>query len=338
MTETDERHQVGTLGPVTRVMADLATKKRLELDQRILADPELRAPIFEAARDITSCLLRLCDLLILHEEPLTRGGSDVAAVPLTQQVKNLSHLIGLMGYSTDELADILLEISSTATAIIGYIDGRLSNVEGPQPDKWDWRDNLLNVKSSFATVTAKVHDFQIENNIHKAAAAVEQAQQAAIASREAAGTTADITLGSYYGSIASEESASAKSFRRGAIACLVIGVAIAAWIAAVIITDHEEGVSSQLFKLAACLPVLGVAFYLSHESTSHRMVARRAKEVEVRLQTMEAFLAPLERDQKIILRVKVGESILSGPLNLSAGTDKQAVDAQAIIEKLIDKA
>lgn len=177
-----------------------------------------------------------------------------------------------------------------------------------------------------------------EIGLYRARGAVESAESAAEATKKAAGQTADIKLGQHYYEVSQQESASAKWFRVAAISLFAIGIVAAAIVGYVIITDHAEGFASQLFKFLLTLPFLALALWCSHESHNHRMVARRAKEVEVRLYTLEAFLAPLEPQQRAALRAKVGESLLVGPLALSSGTEKQALDAQAIIEKLIDKA
>jgi hypothetical protein len=225
---------------------------------------------------------------------------------------------------------LLQDICERSIEICLYII-QVRRDKGPGPKERDAISAIFERFSSLNSALGAVTDRTA------ARSAAEEAREAAEASKVAAGIAADNTLGDHYSDIAIEELKSAKRFRVAAIGGFVLSVCMAGYIAFAIISDHDEGIGSQLFKLAVTLPILAVAFYLAHEANSHRMVARRAKEVEIRLKTLEAFLAPLEVDQRTILRAKVGESILSGPLALSIGTDKQPIDTQAIIEKLVDK-
>lgn len=207
-------------------------------------------------------------------------------------------------------------------------DGGSQLTEATRREVFELRQQLQ------ATEKSLLFDEELEN-VRRLA---REAQDAVDATRQAAGQTGDLKLGQHYSDVSTIEFRSAVWFRVAAIVFFLAAIGLAGWVAYTVINDQQEGVTSQLFKFLTTVPALALAFWFSHESNNHRMVARRAKEVEVRLYTLEAFLAPLEPEQRAQLRTKVGESILVGPLALTPGTEKHALDAQAIIERLIDKA
>ena len=252
-----------TIVDMVRVLKQICNEKRLELDQRVLDEPGLRNPISDLSRDALTAVIDLGDFILKSEGALAPT-FETFEPSLKRKIPEITHLVGLLDYLPPGLADLIKRICSNAAKVVDFLEGLYE--AHPLSSETSFNkptERLEELSLRFRSLSTKAVKLEIELNLEAAAKAADEARDAADASKQAAGTAADATLGSYYEKIAIEEATSARNFRIGAIVCLIVGVGIAGWIAWVIISNHEEGAASQLFKILACLPVLGVAFYLS---------------------------------------------------------------------------
>jgi hypothetical protein len=139
--------------------------------------------------------------------------------------------------------------------------------------------------------------------------AARQATSAAESAKRAAGAAGDAALTGHFGSYASKEYLRSYMYLGGAILSLLgalAGAAIVLW------GDRTSGIGwHEALKALVSLPILGLAYYLSRESSAHSEAARRAHEIEVRLQTIEAFTEVMPEVQRQELRGTLGKLIYS---------------------------
>ncbi|QNK82584.1 hypothetical protein [Nakamurella sp. PAMC28650] len=187
--------------------------------------------------------------------------------------------------------------------------------------------------------------FNLANTVDEIAKSAEiareganEASAAAITAKIAANEAGLDTIFRNYREIADDELKSAKYFRIAAIALFVLSVAGACWIVYSALGKGNDSVATDLTRLTVTIPLLALALYLAHEANGHRTVARRAREFQVRLQTVGAYSEFLSDDERLAIRAEVGRSVLTGPAMLGVGTESEFANSQQIIEKFIDVA
>jgi hypothetical protein len=123
-----------------------------------------------------------------------------------------------------------------------------------------------------------------------------QATSAAESAKKAAGAAGDAALSGHFESYASKEYLRSYLYLGGGIFSLLgalAGAAVVLW------GDSISGLGWRgALKALVSLPILGLAYYLSRESSAHSEAARRAHEIEVRLQTIEAFTEVMPEAQR----------------------------------------
>lgn len=137
-----------------------------------------------------------------------------------------------------------------------------------------------------------------------------------------AGQASTASLSADFSSYADSEFKQANWFRGLAIALMVGVVAYTAWF-----TVHlgEFEWSSQLFKLLIAIPGLLLAWYLGSEARNHRDNGRRAREWQIRLNTIRTYTAELPEEQRYQIRTEMGLAIFKEPGSI--GMPDNAIEA-----------
>lgn len=83
--------------------------------------------------------------------------------------------------------------------------------------------------------------------------------------------------------------------------------------------------SSQLFKLLIAIPGLLLAWYLGSEARNHRDNGRRAREWQIRLNTIRTYTAELPEEQRYHIRTEMGLAVFKEPSSI--GMPDSAIEA-----------
>jgi hypothetical protein len=158
--------------------------------------------------------------------------------------------------------------------------------------------------------------------------------------RRAAGATGESSLAQHFGAYAARERRDANALRGFCILTLlsIAGVAVA------LLLDKESNQLStphELARLAITIPLAVLATYLGREATRHRKVSRRARELEIQLQTVDAFAHPLPDPLRDQLRTELGKQVFATPPPAEGRGDGESGpsvvnDAGELIEKIAD--
>jgi hypothetical protein len=157
--------------------------------------------------------------------------------------------------------------------------------------------------------------------------------------RRAAGVTGESSLAQHFGEYARAEGWQANVLR---IACVLTLLSIVA-VAVVLLGDKhasELNTPHELARLAITVPLAVLAAYLGREATRHRRVARRAREMEIQLQTVDAFTHPLPDELRDKLRTELGQQVFAPPPvdheDEKATGPSVVTDASTLIESVAD--
>lgn len=137
-----------------------------------------------------------------------------------------------------------------------------------------------------------------------------------------AGQASTASLSADFSSYADSEFKQANWFRGLAIALMVGVVGYTSWFT-VHLAEFEW--SSQLFKLLIAVPGLLLAWYLGSEARNHRDNGRRAREWQIRLNTIRTYTAELPEEQRYQIRTEMGLAIFKEPASI--GMPDNAIQA-----------
>jgi len=167
----------------------------------------------------------------------------------------------------------------------------------------------------------------------EAEAARDQAVEAARASENAAGVSGTASLAAYFKGQADRESRLAEVFRVGVIiALLVVGVASYRTASAL---SETTGLLEVVLHLSYAVPVGLLAIYLARQSSYHRSHAAWARSLEVQLDTLEAYIAPLDDVDKSKLRAEFGRRVFGAHTYDNA--EDETVAALPQVGELLDE-
>jgi hypothetical protein len=198
------------------------------------------------------------------------------------------------------------------------VENRLEGVGGAQADLIDAYAKRIELKR----ITAE------------AEAARDRTVEAAIASENAAGISGTASLAAYFKGQADRESRLAEVFRVGVIITLFV-VGVASYRTASSLSD-TAGLLEVVRHLSYAVPVGLLAIYLSRQSAYHRDQAAWARSLEVQLDTLEAYIAPLDDVDKSKLRAEFGQRVFGARCNGHAedGTDAALPQVSELLDKL----
>ena len=168
----------------------------------------------------------------------------------------------------------------------------------------------------------------------------EEAKRVLSDTRRAAGATGESSLARHFGEYASRERRDANLLRG---LCVLTLLSIAG-VATLLVSSKEASTlntAHELAKLAITIPLAVLAAYLGREATRHRKVARRARELEIQLQTVDAFAHPLPESLRDRLRSELGRQVFASPPPAEIFDDRDSgpsvvTDAGELIEKIAD--
>jgi hypothetical protein len=167
----------------------------------------------------------------------------------------------------------------------------------------------------------------------------EEAKKVLSDTRRAAGVTSETSLARHFGEYAQREQRNADFLRGGCIAVLLAIVGVAT----VLLVDHESTrltTDHELARLAITIPLAALAAYLGREATRHRRIARRARELEIQLETVDAFTGPLPDQLRDQLRTELGRQVFTaaydGTSDDGGGGPSVIGDASDLIEKIAE--
>lgn len=181
----------------------------------------------------------------------------------------------------------------------------------------DPTDFLERVRGLHQEIALQIDQEAFRARLEKAASDAESIAQTA---RDAAGVTGDLTLSKYFSELGVEQRVSANWFRGFAIALIVIAVLLAIvthpgfaageWI----VPKVKNEWVALTYRLALLVGIGTLATYLARQAGHHRRIADWAEALSVQLKTLEAFVAPLEpEDRADIYRVFASRVLGASP-------------------------
>lgn len=181
---------------------------------------------------------------------------------------------------------------------------------------------------------------RLDKITREASTARDRAKEAAQTARAAAGEGGSFALADSFDMYARAEERKANTWRVVALLCF-IGLAALAFYFLGRTTDSST--ATVLRKLGSLLPVAAIAGYAARESASHRDTSRWAKSLAVQLQTVQAYIQPLDRDrgadilQALGMKVFVGYAAPSHPGRMNRKSGVPSVDsATELLQKVIE--
>ena len=152
-----------------------------------------------------------------------------------------------------------------------------------------------------------------------------------IARDEVKAIAATANLSADFETAAADERANADRFRIGAI-----GVALFAIVTsiAVYLIDKDASWQNHAIKGVLFWPLYGIAIYLSIEARDHRLYARRAREWQVRLNTVRSYTDELPLEERVRIRTEFGLVVFKEPAPLEPG--ESMGDAIGYLRQLAD--
>jgi hypothetical protein len=167
----------------------------------------------------------------------------------------------------------------------------------------------------------------------------DEAERVLSDTRRAAGATGETSLAQHFGAYATKELWNANVLRA---LCVLALLAIAGGAALLLAGKQatELTTTREIAKLAITIPIAVLAAYLGREATRHRKIARRARELEIQLQTVDAFTHPLPESLRDQIRTELGKQVFTTAY-VDQSDDKDAGpstvnDAGMLIEKIAD--
>jgi hypothetical protein len=153
------------------------------------------------------------------------------------------------------------------------------------------RANALRLAREIRAVLHTRQLVQARQFAERAEQARDVAVQARDDTRKLAGDAAADSLGVHYADYAKEETTAADGLRRWAGVLLASAAAIAV---ALNLWLREISLGTELVRLSAVLPIVGLATYLAHESSKHRAAAKWAKDQAIAMHTLRPYTHPLD--------------------------------------------
>jgi hypothetical protein len=188
---------------------------------------------------------------------------------------------------------------------------------------------LSRIRSAINQQDIRSMDLKRRESLKRIETAEHEATTAAASAKKAAGTAGEAVLTGHFKSYAAEEYRRSYLYLGGAIVSLIAAILAAAfvvWGADVNDIGWREGL-----RAVVSLPLLGLAYYLSRESSVHSEAARKAHEIEVRLATIEAFTQVMAEPQRQDLRNTLGHLVYSRtdlfPMHGANNLGKEATEA-----------
>ena len=146
--------------------------------------------------------------------------------------------------------------------------------------------------------------------------------------RQAAGEVGALSLGIHFQEYATRESRIADRLRAAAllvVAVLTLATAVFLFGGAPTTVGMQE-----LVRLSIAVPLIALAGYLGREASRHRRIANWARQREVQLKTLDAFVAPMSDEDKQKLRLQLGGRVFGVDLpDLTAKEDSPSVTLEA---------
>jgi hypothetical protein len=140
----------------------------------------------------------------------------------------------------------------------------------------------------------------------------DEAERVLVDARRAAGASGESSLALHFGAFAKAELRMADQLRALCIATL-LAIAFVATALFVYQEANDLTTTGEIAKLAVTIPIAVLAAYFGREATRHRKVARRARELEIQLQTVDAFTHPLPDSLRDQIRTELGKQVFAMP-------------------------
>jgi hypothetical protein len=128
--------------------------------------------------------------------------------------------------------------------------------------------------------------------------------------KQVAAEASEVSLSTDFAQYAASEYKQADIFRYLTIGTLVAAFGFTAWLA---FTESEFSWTHVILKVLLDVPILAAAYYFSSESRDHRTNGRRAREWQVRLNTIRAYTAELPDEPRIRIRTEMGLAVFREP-------------------------
>jgi hypothetical protein len=143
---------------------------------------------------------------------------------------------------------------------------------------------------------------------------IESERQAKLtAAKQTDAAVGDISLAAHYETYASKERRSADLLRFVVFAFVVVATAVAVAFSVSTFNGVGPDAVDLIGHLGVAALLTGAASYAARESSRHRAAAARADGLAVQLQTLDAFIRPLDAQQGNELRTDLGRRLFGDP-------------------------
>lgn len=152
--------------------------------------------------------------------------------------------------------------------------------------------------------------------------------------RDAAGEVGALSLGTHFERYASRESQTADRLRIASL--LIVGITTIATAMYLLGfgTASADVAWQELVRISLAIPLVALAGYLGREASRHRRIANWARQREVQLKTLEAYIAPMPEKDRQRLRADLGRRVFGSDLpDLASKEDSPALPAPPATNK-----
>ncbi|WP_125787302.1 hypothetical protein [Amycolatopsis sp. WAC 01375] len=232
---------------------------------------------------------------------------ELALASLVSELQPIDMLLSSLINMQHNLADLRLQ--NTA------LDSRIKKIRNHQKRAIEVLRETQSRLRSNGVISPDFNNFisswtsllQIEDIRSSVENAGEKVEQVLDASRKAAGQVAENSLSLHFKKVTDRERTIANKFR-----WIAVGLLALTGVANFYLTKVSPGVTAAIFdRLLFSVPALLLAAYFARESSKHRHVSHDAEQVEVRLLTIDAYVASLEQEAQDELRAEFGKQIFS---------------------------
>ncbi len=314
--QTNEAEEAAAIGArrradeeVERKLADADTLEWLERNRYRLSNSATE----EESRALAAGILDVVDRLhgLLKDDPTPVA--DVARRRLAGGLRTTPTLpLGETG-STWRAQDLIQAIG-TAIAPLGVA----------RQDREDQADDLKALQAALLGLSQLVSLERLRQN-------AEESDRVVKLAKGAAGETASLGLAAHFGAQADRDEHAAKWLRGGVVLLLILiatGAASVAFFARPTVGLWQE----ELARLAIAIPLLALAYYLSRTEGHHREAGQRARDIEVRLMTVEAYVEALREEDAQSIRNALGKLIYGQLPEASGKVDTVGLDPERVAE------
>ena len=299
----------------TRILFELATKAREAAKataDRTAAEFEEYRSIAHVQSEINQIRQQWIHLIPKNDDELSQQRAILSAISLI--IESNSYLDDLLKDSDwrAKIEELMAPLHDTDTHDAAFNDNlgqALRLLHSRFAERGVNEARLNRIRSAISQQDERSLALRQAESLKRIENAEREATGAAESAKKAAGTAGDAALTGHFASYAAKEYRRSYLYLAGAITSLLAAIAAAGFV--VWGGDAQDLGWREALRAIVSLPLVGLAYFLSRESSIHSQSARRAHEIEVRLATIEAFTQVMAEPDRQDLRNKLGILVFS---------------------------